>query len=215
MTGTITFKKGKHPSRGGWSAPVEIPKEYQNQMEKLLGKSLTQAQLEVLCSGLEMTLHFEKKDERNPTAQDVKETLSAIVRLRDSHEVTEAYLLCDAATLCHLKHALHTMMPVPDAPDAELIRRAAEMALGDIERGRDGRPREFWREYFAIFARRVWREFGRDDDRAWSDLNGDLTDFTQFARLLLNVLHHDKPKGPDAVIKIFGKQKKRPKKRQK
>ncbi len=215
MAGKISFRKGPHPSSvGALVVAFELPVDTRRAIEALAGiKELSGEQIAMICDGLELTREFKSMQAERVTVQDVKESLSAIARMTDDAGPIAAFENCDETTRCELRHGIWLIdRSGVDLPAADSIRQAATERLKALRQPeKSGRPPEYWRQYFAEFARCAWASLGRTDDKAWRDDSAN-SRLVSFAGILLKSVEIDLK--PDALTEIFKPRPKRsPKKK--
>ncbi len=216
MAGRITIiKDGIHPSvTGSIIEPVTLSYIDRKRIDSILGCELTDADVEMLCSGLELVLHLQHVNDDSPTSQDAKETLKAILREVDNDKVLMAYdggNGPDSKTSELLVKQLYDMeVKSFDQVSAEQIRKAARAILAKPQTAKNGRPQEIWRPQFARFARNAWAKLGRADNKAYIDgASEEESPFLSFALVLSKAITpcDDAALKADAVIKILNPRK--------
>lgn len=187
MAGRITFKNGIHPSRvGGWVQPVNLTDAQLSSLCSYVGRPITADEVLYLEDMLETVKGI--RDAGDDTrAQDVIETLAAIVRA-DDNEVHRALDHCDEFTQAVMTDALHQM---GEAVPWEFARfRPAKLkaaaAFARVQ-GNDGRPVKGYRIIFARAFAEIWLAMTGAPVKPWEAGDSASRD-VQAAQLLLEAI---------------------------
>lgn len=207
MTGRITFKNGRHPSRdGGWVEPIEISAGDWKLLQEAAG-DLTAADKEAIAYLCENYRDIAK--DSSVGMPDIRATLTAMMGLSDEVELTQALANCDASSRALMDGALYSM----DGAEfwrrnirPSKIRAAAWLALQRLPLDRGGGRKKAWRRLVAEWALEFCGRKGLGD-KAWTGLNGS-TPAVQLLMALLWIIDPGKPPEDESVaVKLLNEVK--------
>ena len=187
MAGTITFRKGLHPSRvGGWEEPVKLTDAHLRCLGNYVGRAINADEVLYIEDMLEAVKGI--RDAGDDTrAQDVIETLAAIARA-DDDAVHRALEHCDEFTRAMMTDALRQM---GEAVPWEFTRfRPAKLkaaaAFARVQ-GNDGPRVKGYRLIFARAFAEIWLAMTGAPVKPW-EAGGSASRDVQAAQLLLEAI---------------------------
>lgn len=184
MAGKNTFKDGLHHTRIGRVVPnVELTLADWDELHSASSHAFDQQNRDEINHRLSMFREEFKWNRENPSFQDVKRTLKAILNSTPDEAVIAARN-CDAYTIAYMDDASWRLMGLRKFADeipGEQVKTAAALALENLPSIVGGRPSKSHLKRLAEYCYELWQATGNDSAKAWHNGYGDSSPIVRFA----------------------------------